>query len=66
MFLRAVHVCLRQVFKSRTELHPPEVSLLAGRSCAREALEEAGFACSGYQYGFRDGFIQAVVVGQRR
>ena len=66
MFLRAVHVCLRQVFKSRTELHPPEVSLLAGRSYAREALEEAGFACSGYQYGFRDGFIQAVVVGQRR
>ena len=65
MFLGAVHFCLRRIFKSRTQLHPPEVSLLTGKRCARESLEEAGFECAGYQYGFRDGFIQAVVVGEK-
>ena len=64
MFLGAVHFCLRWIFRSRTQLHPPEVSLLTGKRGAREILEEAGFECAGYQYGFRDGFIQAVVVGR--
>jgi len=52
-------------FSSRTQLHPPEVSLLTGKRCARGVLEEAGFECAGFQYGFRDGFIQAVVVGRK-
>jgi dolichol-phosphate mannosyltransferase len=65
MFLGAAHFCLRWVFKSRTQLHPPEVSLLTGKRYAREILEEAGFECAGYQYGFRDGFIQSVVVGAK-
>jgi dolichol-phosphate mannosyltransferase len=66
MFLGALHFCLRAFFRSPAQLHPPEVSLLTGQSCARQVLEEAGFACTGYQYGFRDGFIQAVVVGEKR
>jgi len=65
LFLGAVHFCLRWIFRSRTQLHPPEVSLLTGKRGAREVLEEAGFECAGYQYGFHDGFIQAVVVGEK-
>jgi dolichol-phosphate mannosyltransferase len=66
MFLGALHFCMRRIFKSRTQLHPPEVSLLADKSYACSVLEEAGFDCAGYQYGFRDGYIQAVVVGVKR
>lgn len=56
--------CARS-FKSGTQLHPPEVSLLTGKQDAREILEEAGFSGAGYRYGMRDGFIQAEVVGRK-
>lgn len=65
IFLGAVHACLRTVFKSGTQLHPPEVSLLLGKQDAMEILEEAGFSCAGYRYGIRDAFIQAELVGRR-
>jgi len=65
MLLGAVLLCLRAVFKSRTQLHPPEVSLLTGKSYAREILEQAGFECAYFEYGIRDGLIQAVVVGKK-
>ena len=66
VFLGALHFLLRRAFGSHTQLHPPEVSLLSGKHFAREVLCEAGFACAGYRYGIRDGFIQAVVVGEKR
>jgi SAM-dependent methyltransferase len=65
LFLHGLHFCLRRIFRRRTELYPPEVSLLAGRRQAREVIEEAGLAWTDYQFGVRDGFIQAVVVGTK-
>ncbi len=64
LLLRVWHFCLRRS-GSGTELHPPEVSLLSGQDFARKVLEEAGFKLTGYSYGMRDGFIQAVVMGEK-
>jgi dolichol-phosphate mannosyltransferase len=64
LLLRIWHFCLRRT-GSPTELHPPEVSLLPGKTFARKVIEEAGFKWAGYSYGIRDGFIQAVVTGEK-
>jgi dolichol-phosphate mannosyltransferase len=64
LLLRVWHFCLRRT-GSRTELHPPEVSLLGGQDFARKIIEAAGLKWAGYSYGMRDGFIQAVVMGEK-
>ena len=58
---------LRLVHRFRsTPLHPPEISLLRSKSEARRILNDAGFDLVDYEFGPRDGFVQAVVVGSRR
>ncbi len=49
---------------SRTQLHPPEISLLTSRRMAEDHLTRAGFKVVSYDFGARDLFIQAVVVGR--
>jgi hypothetical protein len=48
-----------------TQFHPPEVSLVHNRAEARELLETGGFTLKSYEFGASDGFVQAIVVGER-
>lgn len=48
-----------------TELHPPEVSLLASRDMARRILERSHFRLTSYDFGARDFWVQAVIVAER-
>jgi len=63
--LRMVHWVLSRILRSPLRLHPPEVSLLRSRSHAEEVMAEAGLRCIDYRFGPRDGFVQAIVVGQK-
>lgn len=48
------------------KLHPDEVSLVRSRRDAERTLAAAGFALVDYEFGPRDGFVQAVVVAEKR
>ena len=48
-----------------TELHPPEISLLASRGMAERALQRSGFRMTGYDFGASDLWIQAVIVAEK-
>jgi len=50
---------------NRTQLHPPEPSLLASRAVAERYLERGGFRAISYDFGATDLWIQAVIVGER-
>lgn len=63
--LRLVHWILNDVLKKEVHLHPAEISLLRSKSHAKSALEKWGFRLVDYEFGPRDGFVQAVVVGQK-
>ena len=64
MVLGLAHRVLARVGSS-TELHPPEVSLLASRDMARRILERSGFRIASYDFGARDVWVQAVIVAER-
>jgi dolichol-phosphate mannosyltransferase len=64
MVLGLTHRVLASVGDS-TELHPPEVSLLASRDMARRILERNRFRLTSYDFGARDLWVQAVIVAER-
>jgi dolichol-phosphate mannosyltransferase len=59
------HWILRNILKSYTILHPPEISLLCSRNMAKEALRRSGLKMESYTFGLSDIFIQAVVVASK-
>lgn len=63
--LKLVRWLANELFGKDIHLHPAEISLLRSRSHARSALEKWGFKMIDYEFGLRDGFVQAVVVGQK-
>lgn len=65
MVLKFVHWVLNDVLNKDVHLHPAEISLLQSRSHAEIALQKWGFRMIDYEFGPRDGFVQAVVVGQK-
>ena len=65
MVLKGAHFVLRTLRKADQQLHPPEVSLLRGKQQAREFFREAGLKWYSYAFGVRDGFVQAVVIGEK-
>lgn len=65
LVLRIVHFLKQRIFRSPAAFHPPEVSLLAGPEEARRVLEKSGFRLVRYDFGPRDFWVQAVVVGER-
>ena len=65
LFLKLVHWLLNDVLKKNVHLHPAEISLLPSRSHAEDVLRRSGFTLIDYEFGPRDGFVQAVVVGQK-
>jgi len=49
----------------KTQLHPPEVSLLSSRGMAERCLERSGFRVDSYDFGASDLWIQAAVVATK-
>jgi dolichol-phosphate mannosyltransferase len=66
MFLNTAHWLLNDVLQKEVQLHPPEYSLLHSKREAAELLASGGFELTSYDFGPRDMFVQAVVVGTRR
>ena len=63
--LRGAHWVLNDVLKRPAKLHPAEVSLLKGRTWVEGLLRRSGFALRDYWFGWRDFFVQAVIVAER-
>lgn len=64
--LGALHYLLNDVLGKNVRMHPDEITLISGREQACGLLNQGGFALSGYDIGWRDLFVQAVVVGVRK
>jgi dolichol-phosphate mannosyltransferase len=65
MVLRSLSWFLNDVMGRDTQFHPPEVSLVHNRAEAQKLLESGGFTLKSYEFGPSDGFVQAIVVGER-
>lgn len=63
LFLNSVHWMVRTFTNKKLKLHPDEVSLLTSKKAVKLLFEEAGFDLSSYRMNFKDGFIQAELVG---
>jgi ubiquinone/menaquinone biosynthesis C-methylase UbiE len=63
--LHVWHWILHNILKSKTQLHPAEVSLIKSRKEATAILQKAGFELSSYSFGYNDLFVQAVVVAKK-
>jgi dolichol-phosphate mannosyltransferase len=48
-----------------TPLHPPEISLAAGKKSVAHILEKSGFHMDSYAFDFRDFWVQAVIRATR-
>jgi dolichol-phosphate mannosyltransferase len=62
LVLNAAHFVLNKVLRRKKELHPPEITLLRNRAEAEGLLSLAGFRLLEYRFGFRDFYVQAMVV----
>jgi dolichol-phosphate mannosyltransferase len=63
--LKTAHWLLNEVAGKRTQLHPPEISLLKSRKWVEEFFRDAGFSMTSYEFGPRDFFVQAVIVAEK-
>ena len=63
--LKMAHMFLNRLMKKNRQLHPAEISLCRGSRQARELAAQAGFELVGYQFGFRDFFVQSVLFLQK-
>jgi dolichol-phosphate mannosyltransferase len=64
--LDAAHYVLNDVLHKNVRLHPAEPTRLHSKEQAERYLNDAGFDLHRYDFGARDLFVQAVVVGRRR
>lgn len=51
--------------KKKISFHPPELSLTCGKKEAQTLVEKAGLRFHSYEFGWRDGFVQAVVIAEK-
>lgn len=65
MALHLIHLLRAHLFGKRDRLHPDEPSLLRSRSEAEQYLSAAGLRLVSYNFGPRDLFTYAVIVGER-
>ncbi|HTL31226.1 MAG TPA: glycosyltransferase [Tepidisphaeraceae bacterium] len=63
--LGKAHYILNEVMKQNVKLHPDEISLIESRKQAAAHLAGAGFDMISYEFGAKDFFVQAIVVGQK-
>lgn len=64
MVLDSLHYVLNDVMHKNVQLHPPEVTRVASEDHARSILARAGVELASYDFGPKDLFIQAIVVGR--
>lgn len=64
-FLAGWHRLLNRNARSRTQLHPPEVSLIRSKQQIDAIVRKAGFVLEKYDVSPADLFIQAVLVVRR-
>lgn len=60
--LGVTHCILKNAFRNKKRLHPPEISLVQSRSHAARLLERGGLSLLSYTFGYSDLYVQAVVV----
>ena len=65
MVLDSVHWVLNSALHTSTRLHPPEVLRVRGQEEAAAILKDSGLSLEKYYFGFKDGFVQAIVVARR-
>jgi dolichol-phosphate mannosyltransferase len=65
MVLNTAHFLLNDVLHKDVRLHPPEYSLVHSKDEAASLLQAGGFELTSYDFGAKDLFVQAVVVGTR-
>jgi SAM-dependent methyltransferase len=63
--LKAVHVLRRKVAGPDSDLHPPEISLMPGKSWAQDLLSGLGLEMVEYSFGPTDLFVQAVIATRK-
>jgi len=63
--LKSASWFLNDVLDRNVQFHPPEVSLVHSREEAADLLAQGGFRLTGYDFGPKDGFVQAIVVATR-
>jgi dolichol-phosphate mannosyltransferase len=64
--LDTAHYVLNDVMHKNVRLHPAEPTRLKSKQQAEAYLNNAGFDLARYDFGPRDLYVQAVVVGRRR
>jgi dolichol-phosphate mannosyltransferase len=64
--LGRAHWVLNDVLHHNVKLHPDELSLIESRKQASEHLANAGFDMISYEFGAKDFFVQAIVVGRKK
>jgi SAM-dependent methyltransferase len=63
--LKYLHLILNWNGRTPVQLHPPEISLLPSKHHAGAIIEQASFKLIDYYFGFKDFFVQAVIIGQK-
>jgi dolichol-phosphate mannosyltransferase len=63
--LDGIHFLMNDVLGRELRLHPPEPTRIANRQRAQEIFEAAGLQLDSYEFGPRDFFVQAIVVGRK-
>ena len=63
--LKTAHWFLNDVAGRKTQLHPPEISLLKSKSWVENFFSDAGFNLLSYEFGPRDFYVQAVIVAKK-
>ena len=64
--LNGVHWLAKNILKKELKLHPEEISLLASKVWAKSIFEAAKFDLVSCRMSIKDGFIQAILIGQKR
>ena len=60
--LDSIHFFLHKILRSKTILHPLEISRIQSRKHARKILQQAGFTLEKFYFGPKDGFTHAILV----
>ncbi|MFN0075959.1 MAG: glycosyltransferase [Prosthecobacter sp.] len=63
--LKMVHSLRRKVAGANSAFHPPEISLMPGRSWAQDLLSGLGLEMVEYSFGLNDLFVQAVIAARK-
>lgn len=66
LVFKAAYFILNDVLKKNVKFSPDEISQLRSRDHAKSLLEPAGFELLEYYFGWRDLFVQVVLVARKK